>query len=594
MADEEVSWRQKFDAVVEVLSFRPWFSLMLVLIGLLVAIFESIGIGFIAPIFESAQAEGFSGSFELEIFRSAYMWLGVPYTLENLILGVSIAMAIRYSSSFLRVWLETVLSIDYERHLKEKLFQAALDGRIGYYDGKGTDTILNAVITETKYSKSFLSAVLSTTQLIMLCIMYVGVMLYISPLLTALALFLLGGITILLRYVVEPAIDLGDRIANANEGVQSSVQSGVQGIREIKLFGMKEDVYEDFERSLNKYVDNSVDLSRNKAAITNVYKTSAAVSLFSLIYIGLEYTGLNFGSLGVFLFAMLMLAPRISNLNSKVYKLEGYISHLKRTEKFLEELEANEEPSEGKDIENVSDIVFNQVGFSYNPDEKVLDSISFEIEKGDFVAFVGKSGAGKSTIVDLIVRMYDSCSGEITSNSENISNYNLRKWRERFSMVRQQSHIFNTTLKENVKVGKPEATMQEVKKVCRAAKVDEFLDDLPNGYDTQLGDDGVRLSGGQRQRVALARALIKDADFLILDEATSDLDSGLEKKVQDSIESMDTDYGVIAIAHRLSTVQNADIIYTVDGGEIIEKGTHRQLMEKEGVYSELYSIQSDE
>lgn len=594
MADEEISWRQKFRAVVEVLSFRPWFSLLLILFSVWVAVFESIGIGFIAPIFESVQNGQLSGGFELDIFRTAYEFLGVAYTLENLIIGVSLVMTVRYSSSFLRSWLKTILSNDYGRYLKKKLFKSALDGKISYYDSRGTDTILNAVITETSYSKNVLSMGLKVIQHIILAMMYVAIMLYISPLLTTLAILLLGGITVLLRFVIEPAVDLGDKIAEANEEVQSSVQAGVQGIREVKLFGMKKEVNENVQDSLDKYMENSIDLSRNKSAISNLYKISAAISVFSLVYIGFEYTGLSVGSLGVFLFAMLMLAPTMSDLNTRVYKLEGYISHHVRTKKFLKELDEKQEPSEGQDINEIEDIVFDQVEFSYNPEEKVIDGISFNIEKGDFVAFVGKSGGGKSTLVDLIVRMYTPDDGEILSESVNINDYALDQWRKRISMVRQQSHIFNTTLKENVRIGKPDASMDEVREVCNAARVDEFLDDLPNGYDSQLGDDGVRLSGGQRQRVALARALIKDADFLILDEATSDLDSGLEKEVQNSIESMDTDYGIIAIAHRLSTVQNANTIYTVEDGEIIEEGTHEELMKNRGVYADLYNIQSDE
>jgi subfamily B ATP-binding cassette protein MsbA len=173
-----------------------------------------------------------------------------------------------------------------------------------------------------------------------------------------------------------------------------------------------------------------------------------------------------------------------------------------------------------------------------------------------------------------------------------IDKYDIDEWRSRVAVVRQNPFIFNDTLEGNVTIGDRDATREDVERVCEIAKVDEFLDDLPNGYESQLGDDGVRLSGGQRQRVALARALLKDADFLVLDEATSDLDSSLEKEVQASIEAMDRDYGIIAIAHRLSTVKNADTIYTLDDGEIIEAGTHEDLLEEEGEYAELYAIQS--
>lgn len=190
--------------------------------------------------------------------------------------------------------------------------------------------------------------------------------------------------------------------------------------------------------------------------------------------------------------------------------------------------------------------------------------------------------------------MCDPDNGEIRADGTSIEEYDLEQWRGRIAVVRQQPYIFNDTLEANVTIGNRETTREEVKEVCEIAKVNEFLDELPKGYDSQLGDDGVRLSGGQRQRVALARALLKDADFLVLDEATSDLDSNLERQVQRSIESMDRDYGIIAIAHRLSTVKNADQIHTVASGGIIESGIHEVLLDAGGEYAELYEIQSKE
>jgi subfamily B ATP-binding cassette protein MsbA len=258
----------------------------------------------------------------------------------------------------------------------------------------------------------------------------------------------------------------------------------------------------------------------------------------------------------------------------------------------LDRLDARTETSGDRAVDAIDAIEFDNVVFSYTEDETVLRGLSFEVSKGEFIAFVGQSGAGKSTIVSLLARMYDPDAGVIRSDGVHINSYDIRAWRERIAIVRQDPHIFNDTLAANITIGNRDATHTKIKKVCEIAKVTEFLNEMPNGYDSQLGDEGVRLSGGQQQRVALARALLKDADFLVLDEATSNLDSNLEKEVQAAIESMDREYGIIAIAHRLSTVKNADRIYTVDDGEIIESGSHRELLEDDGEYAELYSIQS--
>ncbi len=594
MDEENLSWREKYRALKKVAAYRPVFTAFLIFFSAGVALLEGIGLGFIHPILEVAQGETAEGGRVMELFLSGYEFLGIPFSLGYLIIGVSLVMVFRFTMTFLNAWLKHMLAKQYERDLRKKTFDAALNGKIRYFDREGSDNILNAIITETRYSGKVISLTVKTMEKLFLVLMYLAVMLYISPVLTTVAVALLGGITVLLRFIIEPAVTVGSRVAEANEKVQQSVQSGTQGIKDVKLFGMKDRIYSSFETSVNKYSKSEVELSRNEAAINNFYRMSAAVTLFGLIYIGFTFTELRLGALGIFLLAMFQLAPRVSGLNSHIYKLEGYISHLVRTEQFLDELSEEEESHGGKDVEGVSEIQFEGVEFSYNEEEKVLNGVSFEAGKDDFVAFVGKSGAGKSTIVSLIARMYDANAGTVKADGTDIEEYDLEQWRERISVVRQDPFIFNTTLAENVKIADPETSDSELEKVCEIARVDEFLDDLPNGMESQLGDEGVRLSGGQKQRVALARALLKDADFLVLDEATSDLDSNLEKEVQKNIEEMESEYGIIAIAHRLSTVQNADRIHTLQQGEIIETGTHEELLEKGGKYAELYEIQSKE
>jgi subfamily B ATP-binding cassette protein MsbA len=188
--------------------------------------------------------------------------------------------------------------------------------------------------------------------------------------------------------------------------------------------------------------------------------------------------------------------------------------------------------------------------------------------------------------------MYEPADGEILANRTPIGDMDIGEWRERIAVVRQNPYIFDDTLRYNLTIADRDASQAEIERVCEIAQVNEFLNDLPNGYETLLGDDGVRLSGGQKQRVALARALLKDADLLILDEATSDLDSNLEKEVQSAIEVMEREYIVMTIAHRLSTVKNADRIYAVEGGRISEVGEHGELVENGGKYAELYAIQA--
>lgn len=594
-ANKNISWKEKVTALQRVGQFRPKLTLVIVFLGGSTAFLEGIGLSFIWPILEVAQADEPITQADglLGIFIQVYDVVGLPFQLEFLILGVGVAMTVRFISSFLVAWFRSIVQMSYEEMLRTKAFNSALEARVSYFDQEGSDDILNAIITETRYSAEVINEGVKALETIFLVVVYLFVMFYIAPGMTIGALILLGGITFLLRDVIEPGYTVGSRIARSNERVQEAVQAGTQGVRDVKLFGLSEEIFNSFDEWVGRYREASIDLARNKAAIQNFYDLAAALTLFALIYIGFTYSGLTLGKLGIFFLAMFRLAPLVSRLNTYVYNVEGNLSHLVRTQKFVESLEDHYETDGDANPDNISTIEFNDVHFSYTDDEKVLDGISFSIDRGEFIAFVGPSGAGKSTIVSLLARFYDPDEGKIRADGRPIGEYDLQSWRNRIAVVRQQPFIFSDTLERNITVGNRDATREEVKRVCGIAKVDEFVGDLPNGYDSELGDDGVRLSGGQRQRVAIARALLTDADFLALDEATSDLDSSLEKEVQASIEAMDRDYGMITIAHRLSTVQNADQIYTVDDGEIIESGTHDCLMSGNGEYSRLYEIQSN-
>jgi len=590
----DLTWGEKLTALQRVASYRPLFTAGLIILGGFVAALEGVGLGFIHPIIEVAQAEGpvEGGGPVLETFLAVYEFLGIPFELSFLLVGVTAVMTIRYTLSFLVAWLKAWLATQYETELRTRAFDGALNARVGYFDAEGSDDILNAIITETRFSGQVIEKSVMTMERLFLVGMYLAIMLYITPLMTGLAVGILGTITVVLRVGIEPAVTVGTRVAEANERVQTAVQAGTQGIRDVKLFRLTDELFGNFQNAIEQYAESEIAISRNEAAITNFYQLAAAVTIFVLIYVGFVFSGLELGELGIFLIAMFQLAPRVSTLNSQLYSLEGALSHLVRTHEFLDDLDNRREAGGDRSVSGVEEIAFEDVAFSYTDDEQVLDGISFAVDRGEFVAFVGQSGAGKSTIVSMLARLYDPNSGEIRADGTPIDEFELESWRERIAVVRQRPFIFDDTLERNVTVGNREATREEVKRVCEIAMVDEFLDELPDGYDSQLGDDGVRLSGGQRQRIAVARALLTDADFLVLDEATSDLDTGLERDLQASIESMDREVGIIAIAHRLSTVRNADRIYTLDAGQIVEFGTHKELLAASGAYAELHEMQA--
>jgi subfamily B ATP-binding cassette protein MsbA len=595
---ENIGRREKFRALLTVARYRPYLTAAIIGGGIFTALLEGLGVGFILPIVEIVRSSGDPAEQAngiMQIFVSVYQFLGVPFSLGTVIAGVSIVLTVRWTSTFVVHWLRSALAVDYTRSLQKRAFDHALDARIEYFDHEGSDEILNAIVTQAEYAARSIKFVIIFIQQMFLAFMYLSIALVVSPLLTLFAVVFLGGLAGLFRYVVEPGYDLGDELADANEDVQVSAQAGTQGIRDAKLFGMKQEIFDDFLDAVNQFARAGIRMRRNEHAIKNFYNLLTAVAVFVLIYAALTFADLSLGSLGVFLFAMFRLGPKASAMNSKFYKVENNLPHLIRTQEFIKDIQQNREPAGGTEPvpEEIRSITFDDVQFSYlGQDENALSGVSFEFEKGDFIGFVGQSGAGKSTIVSILVRMYEPDSGEVLANERQIHDMDIDDWRSKIAVVRQDPYMFNSTLRYNLTIGNRSVSEEELERVTRIAMVEEFFDELPNGYETELGDEGVRLSGGQRQRVALARALLKDAEVLVLDEATSDLDSNLEKEVQKSIENMERDYAIVGIAHRLSTVKNADRIYSLDDGEIVETGQHEELIGNDGQYSELYSIQS--
>ena len=590
---EDIPRQEKLAAVSSVSKFHPSLTAVIIALSIAAALLEGIGLSFLVPVIEIAQGnvspDEMSGVGKA--FVTIYRFTGVPFTLETVIVGVALVMVARYSMSFAVGWLRTMLQTEYIKHLQTKSFDKALAAKIAYFDEHGSDEILNAIVTQSTKAGKVINFVVRLIEEIALILMYAGITLWIAPKMTLITSVFLGIFVVLFRVFLVSGYQIGDEVADANERIQSHVQAGTQGIREVKLFGITDQIYSEFQKAIEQFRASKIRLGRNRAFMNNGYQLGAAIAVFLLIYLALTIASMNLATLGLFLFAIFRLAPRASQLSAIIYTIEGNLPHLIRTQNFLDELDTRKEVTEGTEEvpRPIQHVAFEDVEFAYQ-DEPVLRGLSFEVERGEFIAFVGSSGAGKSTIVSLLARLYEPQAGQITGSGTPIQQFPLDDWRQSLSVVRQDPHLFNETLRYNITLGNPGATEAEIREVCEIAQVTEFLSELPEGLDTELGDDGVRLSGGQRQRVAIARTLLKPADVLILDEATSDLDTNLEQKVHEGIETM-TDYIMIVIAHRLSTVTNADRIYAMENGQIQESGPHKELLAEDGAYAELYSTQ---
>ena len=293
--------------------------------------------------------------------------------------------------------------------------------------------------------------------------------------------------------------------------------------------------------------------------------------------------------IGVF-FQILDPAKKLSNAISAI---QGGMASLERVAEVLDYDLKVEEIANPVAISTLKDkIEFKNIGFYYDKDNVILKNFNLVIPKGKTVALVGQSGSGKTTIANLLARFYDVPEGEILVDGENIKNLKLKDYRHLLGMVTQESVLFNDSVFNNILMGKPDATEEEVMAAAKIANAHEFIQNLPEKYYTNIGDDGNKLSGGQKQRVSIARAVLKNPPIMILDEATSALDTESERFVQDALEKMMENRTSLVIAHRLSTIQKADWIVVMERGNIVEQGTHEELMNNNNVYRKLVELQN--
>jgi subfamily B ATP-binding cassette protein MsbA len=587
------SLRRDLETLRTVVGYRPTLLTGIVALNFLVAVSEGVGLGLLIPVIEQVQSPGTvpSGGITGAV-AAGYAAVGLPFTLETTVLGIGVVMTARYVLDFLANWLTVRFQTEYVERLKLEAFEDAVDATVAYHDAHGSDEILDVVLTKVDYADSVVESLINVVERGLLGGVYVVVAVYLAPVLTAV---LFGGAVlaiVLLRRGVEPSHELGSRIADADRRIYQVAQGGVQGIRDVKSYGMSDRVVTDFRRAVGEYTRASITLGRNSAAMNGVYQLLVVVAVLGVIYASATVASLRLSSFGVFLFAIYRLVPQLNSLNAHLYDLGATLPHLHRAFGAMADLDAHGEPAEGETElgKPLQRVAFDDVSFAYDQ-TPVLDDVSFEVRRGESVAFVGPSGAGKSTVVSLLARMYDPDEGSITADGTPIDRLGLEAWRERVAVVRQSPYVFDRDLRFNLTLGR-DVSEADLERVCAVTRVSEFLDRLPERFDTRLGENGVRLSGGQRQRVALARALLADADVLVLDEATSEMDAVLERAVFEGIRAMDREGITVAIAHRLSTVTDADRIYTMADGRVVEVGPHEELVANDGTYATLYASQS--
>lgn len=479
--------------------------------------------------------------------------------------------------------------------LRKKLFAHLQKLSISYYDKRRTGEIMSNVTNDIGALQT--AIVENFVSLIQEGAIFIGSfisMLYLQWKLTVLCLVIVPMVTYIIKFFGRKLHNSGRNVQEKLADVTAMLQEVIQGVRIVRSFNRT-----DFEIARFNEV-NEANFKANLRTIRQSSQLTPFVEFFSALAITviIWYGGLSVID-GVMtsgeLIAFLIYAINLANPTRRIAEVIGNVQKsLGAADRVFAILDTKPEVKEKTGAQTLSvteeRVEFRHVAFSYEPGHPVLTDISFTAEPGQTVAIVGPSGAGKTTIANILPRFYDVTGGAVLIDGTDIRDVTLGSLREHIGLVPQDTLLFNTTIKNNILYGRLDATDEEVWEAVRAANAEHFVKELPDGIETKVGDRGVMLSGGQRQRIAIARALLKNPALLVLDEATSALDTESEKVVQEALDRLMVGRTSFVIAHRLSTIQNADQILVINRGVIEERGTHEELMARGGLYHELYTM----
>lgn len=481
--------------------------------------------------------------------------------------------------------------------LRRNIFQHLMYMPVSYFDKNPTGRLLSRVTYDTEMvatssSHALVTIVREGAYLISLFV----VMIYTSWQLSLVLFVMAPIIGVLIGIVSKRFRTLSRNIQSSMGELTVTTEQMLKGHKVVLSFGGQKVEKDRFDRVSNDMRRKGMKIVSADGISDGAAQLIASFALSVVLYVAtfpeVMSENLTAGSFTVVFSSMMaMLRPlkSLTNVNSQFQR------GMAACQTLFEFLDLETEKDSGKrEVERAKgDVVFNHVSFSYDgKDERALSNISFNIPQGKTVALVGRSGSGKSTIANLLTRFYDINEGEILLDGVNIQDYTLANLRRQCSVVSQQVHLFNDSIANNIAYAATEKySREQIVEAARAAHVLEFIEKLEHGFDTVIGENGASLSGGQRQRLAIARALLRNSPVLVLDEATSALDTESERAIQSALAELQKDKTVLVIAHRLSTIEKADEILVVDHGEIIERGSHSELLAKNGAYKQLHSLQ---
>jgi ATP-binding cassette subfamily C protein len=565
--------------------------LSLSVVALAVAgLLEGLALAAVVPLLQLVQAGGQpvvpSGRLGTAI-GSVLAFLHLPFTLPLLLLMILVVLV---SSQLITLAQQKLLwgsTARFEAALRIRLYRAIFHADWPFFVAHKSTDLNAALMNEASRGGQAYGALVQMIGTLIMVAVYLVLALLLSWQMTLIIGAAAVVIVTLLRVRVKRGSEYGEAITQKSMGMWHEAGEHINAAKTVKAYDVEEQTIGRFQTLAERFTRLQYLNSMNQAWVRFIYESIGVVAVFLGIYVAVTYFGISMSALVVFLMVFYRVSPRISGIQALQTQALSLIPGLVLTDRITAEAATMVEYSGDTRVGRLQrSLALDDVSFGYG-DKPILRHVSLGVPAGKTVGLVGASGSGKTTIVDLILGLMQPDSGAVVVDGENLASLNVHDWRAGVGYVAQDSSFFHDTIAENVRFGFPGATREDVEEACRMAFAEEFVLAMPEGYDTMIGDRGVKVSGGQRQRLALARALVRKPELLILDEATSALDAESEGKIQRAVDRLAESITIIIVTHRLATVRNADVIHVLEHGVLVESGTWDELVSNHGRFYDL-------
>lgn len=558
------------------------------------AIFEGVGIGLFFPLIEYVQkGDVFLADKKFRYLSSGMQYIGIQPTVGNFIW---IIFFVIFISLALRYFIQVVSALTYNpimKKIRDDGFDKMINSQMQYFHSISSGKLVSAFEKEVEYVGQSLNSLIQITVNAVYIIVYGTAIFFISLKLS----LVIVGIAIVrykvLGFFVKATRLVGKENTQIRGYLNSSLVGIYQGIDVVKSYATE-------DKEIKRFSGTTGNLLRNVNRMVNIQAGSWFVQgllgegfLCFIIFLAIAKFNIPGSSIFVFLYIVTRIIPKVTFINDARIRLAEYTSGILYLKKIFENRdEYVQRWGEVVKQEFKDNITFNSVNFSYSKNGNfALKNVNLNIAKNESVALVGESGAGKTTFTRLFLRLYDPSSGKILIDGVSTNDLTRDSWKKLVSVVSQDTFVFDDTVKNNIMYSVDSCSDEEFWDTVRKARAEDFINELPEKEETKLGERGIKLSGGQRQRIAIARAFLRNSPILILDEATSSLDSVTESQIQEALTDLAKDRTIIVVAHRLSTIKNVDRIFVFDKGEIVESGTHAELYKNSILYKKYYELQ---